>query len=436
MSDADIGTSGAGGIDPTFWRGLTQRRMSRRDVFRIAGLGASSSILMAGDGGAAFGSSLPNSKVGTKAWWARQKLHHKVTFANWPYYIDVAAGKHPTLQHFTQTTGVKIDYIEAIQDDASFYSKIRPSLAAGQSTGYDLIVMTNNNPELSYLIDLGWLVPLDRSKMTNYNKYAGPLVKSPPWDPGNKYSMAWQSGWTAVGYNSTVVKHPGDSIGILFDKKYKGQVGMLADPFELGCAGLLAIGVEPEKSTESEWAKAAKKLKQQKSDGIVVAYYDQSYISHLKNGDVNVCQAYSGDIFQANLNSKFKKLKLMLPSEGAMLWTDNMAIPMYSQNPRDAMTLMDFFYSPLTQAVVEYYDDYVCPVPMAKQELLHPTGWAVQALRKLAPEIGLPTSVTANSPLVFPNAASTKVTKSYYQFKNQDEINAWNALFLPIVQGA
>jgi spermidine/putrescine transport system substrate-binding protein len=210
----------------------------------------------------------------------------------------------------------------------------------------------------------------------------------------------------------------------------------LADPFELGCAGLLAIGIEPAKSTESDWAKAAKKLKQQKSDGIVVAYYDQSYISHLKNGDVNVCQAYSGDIFQANLTSKFKKLKLLLPHEGAMLWTDNMMIPLYAQNPRDAMSIMDFFYSPQTQAVVEYYDDYVCPVPTAQQQLLHPTGWAVQALRKLAPVVGLPTSVTANSPLVFPNAAATKVTRPYYNFKSQQEIDAWNGLFLPIVQGA
>jgi spermidine/putrescine transport system substrate-binding protein len=427
--------NGPEGMDPSFWRGLTQRRVSRRDVLRIAGLGAGSTMMMAG-GGAAFASSLPNAKVGTKTWWAKQTLHHKLNFANWPLYIDTVGSRHPSIDHFSQTTGVKVNYIEAIQDDASFYSKIRPSLAAGQPTGYDLIVMTNNNPELGYLMDLGWLVPLDHSKMANFNKYAGPLVKSPSWDPGNKYSMAWQSGWTAVGYNSQVVKNPGDSIGILFSKKYKGQVGMLADPFELGCAGLLAIGIEPAKSTESDWAKAAKKLKQQKSDGIVVAYYDQSYISHLKNGDVNVCQAYSGDIFQANLTSKFKKLKLLLPHEGAMLWTDNMMIPLYAQNPRDAMSIMDFFYSPQTQAVVEYYDDYVCPVPTAQQQLLHPTGWAVQALRKLAPVVGLPTSVTANSPLVFPNAAATKVTRPYYNFKSQQEIDAWNGLFLPIVQGA
>ena len=436
MSENIESMIGSEGMDPALWRGLTQQRLSRRNVMKVAGLGASASMMMAAGADSAFGSSLPNANVGTAKWWAKQKLHHQVNFANWPLYIDVLAGKHLSLEHFTQTTGIKVNYLEAVQDNASFYAKIRPSLAAGQSTGYDIVVMTNNNPQLGYLMELGWLVPLDHKLMPNFNKYAGPLIKNPLWDPGNKYSMAWQSGWTAIGYNSQVIKNPGDSIQMLFDKKYKGQVGMLSDPFELGTAGLLAIGVEPAKSTESDWAKAAKKLKQQKSDGIVVAYYDQSYIQHLKNGDINIAQAYSGDIFQANLNSKYKKLKLLLPHEGAMLWTDNMVIPLYAQNPLDAMKLMDFVYSPMTQAVIEYYNDYICPVPAAKQQLLHPTGWDAAALKKLAPEIGLPTSVTANSPIVFPSAASIKVTKNYYQFKNQEEINAWNSLFLPITQGA
>jgi spermidine/putrescine transport system substrate-binding protein len=116
--------NGPEGMDPSFWRGLTQRRVSRRDVLRIAGLGAGSTMMMAG-GGAAFASSLPNAKVGTKTWWAKQTLHHKLNFANWPLYIDTVGSRHPSIDHFSQTTGVKVNYIEAIQDDASFYSKIR-----------------------------------------------------------------------------------------------------------------------------------------------------------------------------------------------------------------------------------------------------------------------------------------------------------------------
>jgi spermidine/putrescine transport system substrate-binding protein len=429
-------------IDPAMWRGLTQRRVPRRNLLRSAGagpgaLGVGAFLAACGVKGATATNpgTQSSSGPGSPAWWAKQKLHHTVNFGNWPYYIDVLGGKHPSLEHFTQTTGIQVTYTEPISNNMPFYAKIRPSLQAKQYTGYDIIVTTNNSPALGYLIDYGWLTPLDQSAMPNFHKYAGPLVKNPSWDRGNKYTMAWQSGWTAIGYNGSVIKNP-TSVGILFDKKYAGKVGMMSDPQELGSLGLLAIGVEPATSTESDWAKAAKKLQQQKSDGIVRAYYGQEYITALKNGDTVVSQAWSGDIFQADLNSKYKNLHLLIPSEGGMSWTDNMCIPMYAQNPKDAMTLMDYYFNPDVQAVVEYYNDYVCPVPAAKDVLLHPTGWAKQTLKAMEPSIGLPPSYTANAPLVFPTPAYIKNSRSYYTYKSQEELTAWNNLFLPITQGS
>jgi spermidine/putrescine transport system substrate-binding protein len=425
------------GLDPSILRGMTQRRMSRRQFGAAAGgLGVGALLAACGvEGASSTGGSNPGG-VGTASWWAKQQLHNKVNFANWAYYIDVVKGKHPSLDQFTKQTGIKVTYTEPITDNLSFYAKIRPSLQAKQNTGYDIIVMTNNSPPLGYLISFGWLTPLDQSMMTNFNKYAGPLVKNPAWDRGNKYTMAWQSGWTAIGYNSSVVKNPGSGVDILFDRKYAGKIGMMSDPQELGSVGLLAIGVDPANSTESEWAKAAKKLQQQKSDGIVRAYYDQSYIDHLKNGDTVITQAWSGDIFQANLNSKFRDLRLLIPDVGGMFWTDNMCIPMKAQNPKDAMALMDFYFHPQSQAVVEYYIDYVCPVPGARQVLLNPTGWAKNALTELKPEIGLPPATTADAPTVFPTEQYITNSRPYFQYQNQDELTAWNNLFVPITQGA
>jgi hypothetical protein len=100
------------------------------------------------------------------------------------------------------------------------------------------------------------------------------------------------------------------------------------------------------------------------------------------------------------------------------------------------MTLMDYFYDPQVQSVVEYYNDYICPVPDAKQQLLNPTGWNKAALASLNSAVGLATSVTADSTIVFPSPARIKASKAYYNFKDQTEIDAWNNLFLPIIQGA
>jgi spermidine/putrescine transport system substrate-binding protein len=438
--ESDSPKPDAPAIDPALARGLSMPRFSRRQA--LVGAGAlSAAVILDACGGGGGGSSTKaasaaSGAVGSSAWWAKQKLHHVVNFGNWPLYIDVLKGKSLSLEHFTATTGIKVNYTTPIDNNAPFYVKIRPELEAKQYTGYDIIVLTTNNPQLGYMMDQHWLIPLDHSMMTNFEKYAGPLVKDPSWDRGNKYTMAWQSGLTAIGYNSSVIKDPGDSVGILFDKRYSGKIGMMSDPFELGSVGLLAIGVEPAKSTESDWAKAAKKLQAQKNEGIVRAYYDQSYIDHLKNGDIVVSQAWSGDIFQADLSSRYKNLKLLIPKEGGMFWTDNMCIPMYSQNPKDAMALMDYVYQPGVQAVIEYYNDYICPVPDARQALLHPSGWTATALKQMEPSIGEPATVTANAPNVFPSAARQALSRSFYAFKTQDEVTSWNNLFLPIIEGS
>jgi spermidine/putrescine transport system substrate-binding protein len=432
-----------GAIDPAVWRGLMSRRVSRRSVLRAGGLAAGAATMAGGAGLASLltgcGTGAPASAetemIGSPSWWSKQRLHHTVNWANWPAYIDVLKGRHPTLDHFSALTGITVNYTEPISADMVFYKAIEPALTRKQYTGYDVIVLATNSPVLGNLISNGYLTPLDQTMMSNFRAHAGRLAENPPWDPGNVYTMTWQSGWTAIGYNSKVIPNPGTSVGILFDKKYAGRVGMMSDLEELGSMGLLGIGVNPATSTEADWQKAATFLQKQKSDGIVRGYYDQSYLDRLKSGEILVSQAYSGDIFQANLQQQSQTLRLLMPVEGGMFWTDNMCIPVYARNPKDAMLLMDYFYQPEIAAVVEYYNDYVCPVPAAQQELLHPTGWAASTLAAMRPEVGQLPSYTASSPLVFPTAQYQARSKNYYQYKSADELAAWNKLFQPIVAG-
>ena len=438
--DPDIGLH----ADPAVWRGLTARRVSRRGLLRAGGLAVGAAAVAGGTGlagllagcGDAAPAAAVTEAVGTTAWWSKQGLHHTVNFANWPDYIDVLHGKHPTLEHFTALTGISVNYTEPVSDNVGFFNAIKPSIERKEYTGYDIIVTTTNSPALGELISNNWLIPLNQSMMANFRKYGGRLAENPPWDPGNTYTMPWQSGWTAIGYNSAVVTTPGSSVGILFDSKYAGKVGMMSDPQELGSVGLLAIGVEPATSTEADWRKAATFLRKQKSAGIVRGYYNQNYIDNLKSGEIVVSQAYSGDIFQANLQQQYRDLQLLMPLEGGMFWTDNMCIPLYAENPKDAMALMDYFYQPQVEAVVEYYNDYVCPVPGAQQELLNPSGWAAATLAAMRPEVGEPPSYTADSPLVFPTAQYQARSRTYFQFSDPAELALWNSLFEPIAASA
>src|SRR4051794_12625558 len=68
---------------------------------------------------------------------AAGKLGTHMTISNWPLYIDIdeKTKKRPTIQQFQHTYHVAVRYIEDINDNASFFGKIQPQLARGQSTG-------------------------------------------------------------------------------------------------------------------------------------------------------------------------------------------------------------------------------------------------------------------------------------------------------------
>ena len=63
---------------------------------------------------------------------------------------------------FTKQTGIEVDYKEVIQSPTSFLGKIEPLLAAGEPTGYDLMIIETGQ-YLDRLKRGGWLAPLDHS---------------------------------------------------------------------------------------------------------------------------------------------------------------------------------------------------------------------------------------------------------------------------------
>ncbi len=418
------------------------RTLSRREVLRSLGMGTGALLLAslaacepgahdsASPAATASGSGEP--AVDWDAWWADQQLTGEVDFANWPYYIDRTKGdRHPSLERFTAETGIDVAYTPAIQDNATFLEQIRPALEAGEPIGYDLVVISNG-PELSEMIRSGWLTPLDRSRLPTFDRYAGPLVRDPIWDPGNRHSIAWQSGLTGIAYAPEAVEalgHEPTSIQDLWDPALRGKVGMMSDVVELGSAGLLAIGVDPSVSTPDNWRTAAGMLRRQQ-DAVEPRYYDQGYIDALTRRDTWITLAWSGDIVQLN-NLGHPNVRFVVPDEGAMLWTDSMLIPRNAAHPLDALTLMDFVYRPRVAALIADWVWYLCPVPAAKP---------IVAQRLHDPEV-------AGSPLVFPGPdlvghaveggdqqelLGSRV-RNYYVYTDAGAYREWAETFEPIV---
>jgi spermidine/putrescine transport system substrate-binding protein len=414
-------------IDPSFLRGLTQARISRRTALQGAGAASLAAFLAACGVG-----SKPQPAAHTNWVWDKATQANVLDFGNWPLYIDVgqdAAGKttYPSLNQFFKETGIKVNYSEPIQDNDSFFAKVAPVLQQGQAItpNYDIIVVTNGIQLTNYMLK-HWLTELDPSKLPDFTANAAPRVLARAFDPGNRFTVPWQSGLTGIGYDPIKTGREITSYADLFDPKFKGKVGMMSNLADTPNLALVGMGIKPETSTPKDWQKAADKLKKQRDDGIVRKYYDQSYIKALSAGDTWITMAWSGDIFQANLSAGNEKLKFVIPSEGGVIWTDNMCIPLHAAHPLDAITYMNWVYRPANAATLAEYIDYITPVPGAKQVIEQQAAQEKDAAAKAS------LLQTSESQLVFPPADVLNHT-SYYRVLNPSETAQWNQIFNAVI---
>ena len=410
-------------LDPALLRGMTMPRISRRAALRGAGLLSASAFLAACGVEGSGGDEAPQAS----GFWDTQTKAGVLDFANWPLYMDQekVGGKvvFPSLQDFTKETGIKVNYKEVINENDAFLGKITPSLKAGQPTGWDLMVITNGS-SLDKLLRQNFLVELDQAKLPNFQKYADPAIKNPSYDPGNKYTIAWQSGLTALAYNPKLTKRPITSFNDLFDPAFKGKITMFGDVQDYPTMVMIGMGIDPVKSTEEDWKRAAEKMKELRPQ--LREYIDNAGEAEvLSSGNAWISMAYSGDIFILN-NSGSPDIKFVIPKEGAALWTDNMMIPKGAKHPLDAITYMDYVYRPDVAAKLTQYISYITPVPAAKEQL------QAQAAKAKGEDKETLDGVIS-SPLVFPTPADLSKAHRYRTLTVEEE-QVWDRIFQPIVQ--
>jgi spermidine/putrescine transport system substrate-binding protein len=359
-------------------------QLTRRQLLERAGLGAAAvtfpGILAACGGSEKSGGGSKTSSNPT----SQRQLAKTLVFSNWPLYIDVneKTKKHPSLDQFTKKTGVKVKYLEDINDNDQFFGKIEGPLSQGRGVGRDIIVLTDSSGLPARMIQLGWLEKLDKSAIPNMKNLQDAL-KHPGWDENRDYSLPWQSGMTGIGYDPNKVGGEITSVEqLLTDPKLKGKVTLLTEFGDTIGLVLLANGDDPGNVSKSAFDKAVKTIKKAVDSGQVRQFTGNDYAPLLAKGDVWACFAWSGDMVQ--LQADHPGLKWNLPKSGGMIWTDNMLIPK-GGDTFTASTYMNYYYDPKVAAQVEDYVNYICPVKgadavlrksdpaVAKNTLIFPT---------------------------------------------------------------
>jgi spermidine/putrescine transport system substrate-binding protein len=342
-------------------------RVTREQFLRRAAAGGTALTLpglLAACGGGGIKSAAQDNSTPQAV---KKQLAKTLNFSNWPLYIDVDKHKkHPSLEQFTKKTGVKVNYLEDINDNDSFFGKIEGPLSKGQSVGRDLVVMTDSSGLPARMIKLGWLEKLYKPAIPNI-KNLQPSQAHPSWDPNRDYSLPWQSGMTGIGYDPNKVGGELTSVSrLLEDPKLKGKVTLLTEFGDTIGLVVLANGDDPTNITPATFDKAVKRIQKAVDSGQVRQFTGNDYAPLLAKGDIWACFAWSGDMVQ--LQADHPGLKWNQPDTGAMIWTDNMLIP-HGGDVFTASTYMNFAYEPKIAAEIEDYVNYICPVVGADKVL-------------------------------------------------------------------
>ncbi|HET6153513.1 MAG TPA: spermidine/putrescine ABC transporter substrate-binding protein [Marmoricola sp.] len=319
----------------------------------------------------------------------------RFVISNWPLYIDPNSKKDPsTLQRFEQQTGIKVSYTDDVNDNDEFFAKVKNQLGACQSTKRDMFVLTDWMA--ARMIEVGWIQPLDASKVPNLHANIIDSLAKPEWDPDRKYSAPWQSGLTGLAYNKKYLKKSVKEYGELLTRPdLKGKVTMLTEMRDTMGLIMLSQGVDPANFTNAQWNTAMDALTKATSDGQIRRFTGNDYVQDLSAGNVLACEAWSGDI----ANSGDDNLVFVPPAEGMMIWADNMLVPNLATRKTNAEKWINFYYDPVNAARLADYNQYICPVKGAQQ-----------AMEKIDKD-------NVDNQLIFPSEETLKTTHRFMALK-------------------
>lgn len=345
------------------------QQVSRRALMRGAAIGAA--------GAGALGLSACSGGGG-----------ERVTWGNWTYYLDFddETGKYPTLENFQKETGINVDYIEDIDDNNTFYARIKDQLELDQDTGYDVITLTDWTN--ARMIKAGQVQEFDYANLPNVEANLIDSQKDAlDVDPGRKFTIPWQlpaSGWV---WNKELVPDGIYELDDFLRPELKGKVGVLTEFRDTIGMIMAGQGVDPNGEWgDAEFDAALAWLDDGLQSGQIANVKGNSYTQDLERGDTWAAMAWTGDVVMMNAEND-NQWELIVPESGGMITADSFTVPngTSAEGKERAEQLINYYYDPEIAAEVADYVTFVPPVKGAQE-----------AMKELNPE-------NADNPLIFPD---------------------------------
>jgi putrescine transport system substrate-binding protein len=275
---------------------------------------------------------------------------------NWNEYVDP-----DVISQFETENNVTIEYVEFNNND-EFSDQFFDS-----KNQFDVIFPSS--VIVGILKENNLIKKLDRSKFTHYKNINQIVMSGLKFeDENNEYTVPYMWGTTGIGYNVKSLKKVGintDEISwsLIFDETQRKKaascgIGLINERDEIFSAALSYLGYSINTKDNNQLKEAGELIK--------VAYRDIKYLhtnqytDDLRENNICVGVGYSGDIL-AEIEEN-EDINYVIPSQGAAMWIDVMAIPTNSPSPDLAYRFIDFLMSPKAAAKNSDYAAY--PTPM------------------------------------------------------------------------
>ena len=335
---------------------------------------------------------------------------NSVRWGNWPLYLDYDEDtkKYPTLDKFSEQTGITAQYFEDYNDNDEFYGKVQAQLKLGEDIGYD--VVTPTDWMAARWIRLGYTQKFDAANIPNKSNILDSLA-SPSFDPNREQSLTWQGIMAGFGWNTEKNPKGIHTLEELFAPQNKGKIVVLTEMRDTIGIILLAQGVNLQTVTEDQFMNAVDYMAKQINDGWIRGVKGNEYAEDLTSGDATAVIGWSGDMFILKTENE-GKFDFAIPDSGGTISGDNLMIPSTAsaEGKANAEKLINFYYDPAIAAEVAAYVNYVCPVKGAQAEM-----------EKIAPEL-------ASSPFIFPDDAMSKRLNVFRSLTPAEE-TSWTEAF-------
>ncbi|MEP6894202.1 MAG: spermidine/putrescine ABC transporter substrate-binding protein [Chloroflexota bacterium] len=334
--------------------------MNKTSLFKLLALVIVASMALAACGGGAAATPTATEKKVTSTGFEcpAPEFPSKVTSKElnlfvWTEYIP------PDMQEcFELEYGIKVN-----RDEYSANEEMYAKLSAG-STAYDLVQPTDYI--VSLMVRQGLLQELDHNQLLALKNF-DPNYLNFPFDPGNKYTIPYQAGTDAIVYNADTVSNPPKSWADLWNPEYAGKMIFLDDSRATIGMVLLTLGYDVNTKDPAQLAEAKTKLAELVPN--VKAFDSDSPKTALIAGDVDLGMTWTGEAFLAQQEKP--SIQYVYPTEGAILWQDNWAMPKDAPHQDAAyawlnytnqgnifwMMLRDFPYTNPNKAALDYAKD-------------------------------------------------------------------------------